>query len=599
MSLPKFIPGNSLRSKIVLGYALLFLLVSIFIYTYFPFKYKQQAISAIEFKINGIIDLMAIGVGIGMGELDLVAIQEGLSWAKKDSSITYIIVLSKENEPISTYQESSQEPLRVDRASIKELLQYSNGAEHNSIVRYQKPLIYQQKVLGKILIGYSLQNLHADIARQKATTLYVCLAIFAFGLFLSFLISTTITHNIIKFSKAIDNVAEGETIAHVSILSRDEIGKLAHAFNNMTTKVNNYSEELRASKQYADNIITSMLDSLLVLDQNNDIVRANRASCQLLEYSETELIGINMAQLFKKTGFNESIFAALQETGFVQSQECIYLTQSGSPINVLFSAATLKDGQGLFQGTVCVAQDIRERIKSEAKLKEYFGKLEKSNRELEKFNYVVSHDLKGPLRALYKLSEWIEEDTDSFLSPESLKNFQLLKGRVSRMEALINGLLAYSHTGRLIKLPELVSVEQLVKEVIQQLAPPEQCTIYIQPNLPSFTTQRKRLYNVFMQLISNAIYFNDKERSHIQIAATEHDSYYEFSVQDNGPGIDQAYYEKIFAIFQTLEARDKVESTGIGLTIAKKITEEQNGKIWLTSVVGKGSVFYFTWPKEV
>jgi light-regulated signal transduction histidine kinase (bacteriophytochrome) len=217
---------------------------------------------------------------------------------------------------------------------------------------------------------------------------------------------------------------------------------------------------------------------------------------------------------------------------------------------------------------------------------------------MEKFNYVVSHDLKGPLRALFKLSEWIEEDAENSLSEESRKNFALMRGRVTRMEALINGLLAYSQTGRLIKLPELVSVKQLIEEVVQQLNPGNNVQMCLSPDLPTFVTQRKRLQNVFSQLISNAIRFNDKPEVKIGVRVTELEGFYQFAVEDNGHGIEAQYHEKVFAIFQTLNARDRVESTGMGLTIARKIVEEHGGKIWLESIVEQGAVFSFTWPKE-
>ncbi|MES2730575.1 MAG: ATP-binding protein [Bacteroidota bacterium] len=584
-----------MRTKILLGYACIFLLVAVFIYTYFPFKHKQQAMAAIEFKMRSMTDMMTIGVEVGLraGVIDRAAIGEVLSWAKKDSSLAYIVILNAAKEQVVTYQVGHL-PIQVN-----ELIKSSNGFQENRIVHYKQPLSYQSQAVGMLLIGYSLQHLDRDIALQQRTTLYICLAIFGFGLVLSVAISTRITSNITKLGEVVNKIAEGNTHTRFSISNNDEIGKLADAFNEMIVKLNDSREELLSSNQYTENIIMSMLDSLLVLDEHHNIVRANRAACTLLEYTEAEILGKNIYQLFEKNSFVDSFLPTLEEIGHLQSQENTYVTQSGKAIDVLFSAAMLRDSHGLHQGIVCVAQDISERKKGEAQLVEYSQKLEKSNQELEKFNYVISHDLKAPLRALFKLSEWIQEDMGDALSEESSKNFDIMRGRISRMEALINGLSAYSQTRWLIKVPEAVSVEPVLQEVIQQLAPPDTCTICIQPDMPTFVTHRKRLQHVFIHLISNAIRFNDKTEGKIRISVIEQEQYYQFSVEDNGEGIDTKYFDKVFVIFQTLQARDRVESTGIGLAIAKKIVEEHKGKIWVDSIVGQGATFSFLWPKEI
>lgn|GEM_PF-1853980 len=594
MSLSRFIPAHSLRTKIILGYALIFLLVSVFIYTYFPFKHKQQAIRAIELRIDGVTDMMIMGVGIGMSQSNKGAIGEVIRWARKDSSLAYIVVLDQDREQVSTYQVNNLD------VNVGQLLKLDDGFEDRRIVHYRRPLIYQDKLFGILLIGYSLRNLDKDVVVEKELSLYICLAIFGFGLLLAIALSTRITTNIKQLSEQVNHVGEGNSDMRISVSNSDEIGKLGEAFNNMLARLNHSRQELLASNQYTENIIMSMLDSLLVLDCQHRIIRANRAACQLFDYPEEELLRKKLDNLCdqKNAPLTDYFLPLLKETGHVQSYESILITRTGKPIHVLFSASLLRDRHGAHQGIVCVAQDISERKKAEAQLKEYFAKLEKSSQEMEKFNYVVSHDLKGPLRALFKLSEWIEEDAENSLSEESRKNFALMRGRVTRMEALINGLLAYSQTGRLIKLPELVSVKQLVEEVVQQLDPGNNVKMCLPPNLPTFVTQRKRLQNVFGQLISNAIRFNDKPEVKIKVRVTELENFYQFAVEDNGHGIESQYHEKVFAIFQTLNARDRVESTGMGLTIARKIVEEHGGKIWLESIIEQGTVFFFTWPKE-
>jgi light-regulated signal transduction histidine kinase (bacteriophytochrome) len=243
-----------------------------------------------------------------------------------------------------------------------------------------------------------------------------------------------------------------------------------------------------------------------------------------------------------------------------------------------------------------VVHDITTRKKTEGKLEEYAAKLEKINKELDQFAYIVSHDLKAPLRAIINLSQWLQEDLEPVITDDSRKNLEMLKNRTFRMEALITGILEYSKIGRSKVEPELVAIDDLISEVLDSLSPPDHFTIQV-GDMPSIVTQRIMMYQVFSNLISNAIKYNNKPCGIIAIDCLEDETDYIFSVKDNGPGIDKDFHEKIFVIFQTLQSRDKIEGTGIGLTIVKRIIEEQGGKIWVESEPGVGATFSFRLSK--
>ncbi|MDY6802350.1 MAG: PAS domain S-box protein [Cyanobacteriota bacterium] len=225
------------------------------------------------------------------------------------------------------------------------------------------------------------------------------------------------------------------------------------------------------------------------------------------------------------------------------------------------------------------------------------GQLKKRNQELDSFAYVTSHDLKAPLRAIANLSEWIEEDLDEALTEDTRYQMNLLRSRVHRMEGLINGLLQYSRIGRIKTEPERVDVNILLEDIIRYLEYPDEFTIEIEGEIPTLVTERVPLDQVFSNLISNSIKHHDRPDGRVKISGRDSGSFYEFTITDDGPGIEPKYHEKIFVIFQTLEARDKTENTGIGLSIVKKVVESRGGTISLESQLGRGTSFRFTWPK--
>lgn len=227
------------------------------------------------------------------------------------------------------------------------------------------------------------------------------------------------------------------------------------------------------------------------------------------------------------------------------------------------------------------------------------AELERSNRELDQFAYVASHDLKTPLRGIQNLATWIAEDAGPVLPGPSIEHLGKLRGRVQRMERLLDDLLAYSRVGRREGKAEIVQVRALLEEVIYLLAPPDGFTIHLPSELPTLVTPHTPLELVFRNLIGNAIkHHHQPTRGQIDIGVQNLGDYVEFCVHDNGPGIDPQHHERIFGLFQVLRPRDEVEGSGMGLAIVKKAVEHRKGQIRLESAPGQGATFYFTWPNR-
>ena len=246
-----------------------------------------------------------------------------------------------------------------------------------------------------------------------------------------------------------------------------------------------------------------------------------------------------------------------------------------------------------------IKKESAKRKIAEDQLKRNVRNLEKINKDLDQFAYVVSHDLKAPLRAIASLAEWIEEDSEGKLSLETLRNLQLLRGRVQRMENLIMGILAYTKAGKIKGDTQAIKTDSFIGDVVDILNPPPSIKVELEGEWPEIETDTIRFHQVVANLVSNAIKYIDKPKGLIRIKNVTLEECCQITIEDNGPGIEEEYHQKIFQLFQTLSTRDQVESTGIGLSIVKKIIEEQGGKIWVDSVPGKGTSFTFTWPAKI
>ncbi len=223
--------------------------------------------------------------------------------------------------------------------------------------------------------------------------------------------------------------------------------------------------------------------------------------------------------------------------------------------------------------------------------------LARSNRELEEFNYAAAHDLKSPLRGIQHLVQWLTEDAVAVLPASSQKHLAQLRRRVQRLDHLLDDMLAYSRIGRVQYAPETVALTVLINDIIELLAPPPGFTIEVPPALPTLVTLRIPLETILRNLLSNAIkHHHQPQQATVRVDARTVGDQMEFLISDDGPGIEPEFHERIFGMFQTLQPRDQVEGSGIGLALVKKTVESYGGAITLQSVVGQGTTFHFLWP---
>ncbi|MHB8895052.1 MAG: sensor histidine kinase [Candidatus Geothermincolia bacterium] len=237
---------------------------------------------------------------------------------------------------------------------------------------------------------------------------------------------------------------------------------------------------------------------------------------------------------------------------------------------------------------------VEERTKELERLNE---ELVGINKELNDFAYVISHDLKAPLRGIGSLASWLATDYDDVLDSQGKEQLHLLLDRAKKMESLIESVLQYSRIGRVRESMERVDLNELVGTAITMINPPANISVTILGKLPTVECEKTRVQQVFQNLIGNAIKFIDEPVGIVTISCRDLGNFWEFAIADNGPGIDSRYFEQIFQIFQTLAPPDDKESTGIGLTLVKKIVEMHGGTVRVESEIDTGSTFFFTLPK--
>jgi signal transduction histidine kinase len=231
----------------------------------------------------------------------------------------------------------------------------------------------------------------------------------------------------------------------------------------------------------------------------------------------------------------------------------------------------------------------------------YLEELIALKKEYEEFVYIVSHDLKSPMRAISNISNWIEEDLEDSENQTVLDNFVLLKNRVGRLESMMNSLLELSRVSRFEMETYEINIPAIIEESIATIPASAEVQFHFDYRIKNenIETLGKKIQKVVSNLIDNAIRFHDKEIKNIFITAEEHEDEYLFTIKDDGPGIPEEVSAKIFTIFYTVSAKDAHNTTGAGLSIASKIVKMVGGKLSYGPAEPSGSVFKFNWPKII
>ncbi|MGD0102850.1 MAG: ATP-binding protein [Rhodopila sp.] len=356
----------------------------------------------------------------------------------------------------------------------------------------------------------------------------------------------------------------------------------------------------QAAEDRLARLIEASPTALVVSGQSGQIRLTNQQADRMFGYARGELQGKPLEALLPErvrrqhVGLRQGFLANMSSRMMGQGQALFGLHRDGTefPLEIGLSPIDLDGEPTVLAGII----NVTARHAIEREQEEQRRELARSNADLEEFAYAASHDLKAPLRAISHLAEWINEDIQPTASAETLENLGLLRGRTTRMQMLLDGLLAYARVGHAHTVAEDVDIAAVMHEVVATLAPPLGFVITCEGTIPVIHTHRTPMNVVLQNLVGNALTHHDRTEGCITLRVRRIDDLIEFRVTDDGPGIEARFHDRVFAIFQTLKSRDDVESSGIGLAIVKRRVETHGGRIWIESAPpARGTTFVFTW----
>jgi len=351
-------------------------------------------------------------------------------------------------------------------------------------------------------------------------------------------------------------------------------------------------------------VVEAAPNAMVMVNKSGIIEMVNTQTERIFGYTRAEMLGqlidILLPERFRHQHphHRASFFSDLSPRAMGTGRDLYGRRKDGSefPVEVGLNPIETDDGVKVLSAIT----DITARVKASEKLAEHRDELERSNKELATFAYVASHDLKSPLRGIFQISHWIEEDLNNGQVDAIPQHMNLLRGRLRRMERLLDDLLAYSRAGRLEGSVSQVELGKWAQNIFELQAPPDGFTLEVAQDLPTFTTLATPLEQVLRNLFANAIKHHDRAKGRIRLdGRIASKSYYEFNVTDDGPGISPEYQERVYLMFQTLRPRDEVEGSGMGLALVKKIVEAYGGTTSIVSDGIRGTTIKFSWPINI
>jgi len=354
------------------------------------------------------------------------------------------------------------------------------------------------------------------------------------------------------------------------------------------------------SEQHMAALVSSADDAILTKNLSGIVRSWNAGAERLLGYRADEIVGRPITLLIPEDRQSEEVLIldTIRRGQRVAHFETVRRRKDGTLIDVSLTVSPILDRFGAVAGASKIMRDISRRKCAEDELRRSHVELEQSNRELDDFVYTASHDLRAPLTGISSLAQWVLED-DASLSAASSERLTLIRGRIERMKRLLDDIRDYARAGRYAEpMGEQMTAAALTAEIASSSYSHPGFSIRCDPSLERVTVRRTPLQQVLHNLIGNAIKHHDRESGLIEVSVREGGPYNRFIVSDDGPGIPAEYRHSIFEMFKTLQPRDVVEGSGMGLALVKKIVGRMGGQCGIDAADRRGAAFWFDWPRD-
>jgi len=486
----------------------------------------------------------------------------------------------------------------------------SSDISQEEVYHYSHPFQYSGIDWGWIHIGLSLKKFNSDISNMYQRTVILALLCLTVGILVAFFFARKLTRPISSLALTTEKVARGDLSARADIQTGDELEHLGHSFNSMTSALQNSQRDIISSREYTENIIKSMNDTLIVISAEGIIEQVNKATLVLLGYEESELLGTPIYRILHQidTPMDNDEYlgnlARIISKGYVSNVETTYRAKSGELIPVIFSASVMHGTRSTVQGIVCVALDITERKRAEEALHLAKDAAETANLAKSQFLANMSHEIRTPMNGVLGMLDLL---LDSKMEESQLRLARMAHSSAEKLLEVINDILDFSkiEAGHLKLMPSDFSLGELVNDIREFfLVKAEKKNIRfsasIDGDIPDeLHSDTLRLRQILINLLGNALKFTDAGEVSLHVNLVENsgeDLLIRFNVRDTGQGIETATLPHIFDAFSQADdsMTRRYEGTGLGLAISKQLVEILGGSIGVETSLGKGSLFWFT-----
>jgi two-component system, sensor histidine kinase len=637
-------PRNKIISRTaILSWILVIGTLGIFVLINIPYQKKAIEESMISEARSIAASIDQVTATAIVSEDYGVVVEHCLRVVKESPSILYVVITRKDGFSLTnTKKEWKQTQLGSfwnptdNRSTSNQFLQTDLIPE--TAFHHSYPFQYSGIDWGWIHIGLSLKKYNADVHNLYLRTLWLAVFCILLAMIPSLIFARRLSRPIHHLDSVTQRVAAGDLAVRAEVTTGDELERLAQSFNRMTEAMQKSQNELLSSREYTNNIITSMNDTLIVLDPLGRIKTVNRAACKLLDYPEEELIGSSIQKILAPNGdhpSSSSAFHELQRNNGLVNFETVYWSKKNQKTPVLFSGAVMRGNDGRIDGWVCVGLDITERKRAEDELRQAKNIAEQANRAKSEFLANMSHELRTPLNAIIGFSEILIDRQCGDLNEMQEEYLKDVHQSSRHLLSLINDILDLSkvEAGKMeLELAEVRLKSLLINSLVMIKERALKHSIQVrmeEDGLPaSVRADERKIKQVLFNLLSNAVKFTpdggtitlqarplvrtdghwmgfDRQEVLLPGEATRQmdgrKDWILISVQDSGIGILPQDLERIFKPFEQADnsASRRFQGTGLGLSLTKQLVELHGGSIWGASEgAGKGSKFSFVIPVD-